>query len=67
MSSSYRSSIHATAQRDSTKSCDDNEIAADSSRKQHFCVQEVVIPRLDVCLHDTAGCQTGCQTGLTTG
>jgi len=23
--------------------------------------------RLDVCLHDTAGCQTGCQTGLTTG
>jgi len=23
--------------------------------------------RLDVCLHDTAGCQTGCQTGCTTG
>jgi len=23
--------------------------------------------RLDVCLHDTAGCQTGCTTGLTTG
>jgi len=22
---------------------------------------------LDVCLHDTAGCQTGCTTGLTTG
>jgi len=23
--------------------------------------------RLNVCIHDTAGCQTGCQTGLTTG
>jgi len=23
--------------------------------------------RLDVCLHDTAGCQTGSTTGLTTG
>jgi len=23
--------------------------------------------RLDVCLHDTAGCQTSCTTGLTTG
>ena len=23
--------------------------------------------RLDLCLHDTAGCQTGCRTGLTTG
>jgi len=23
--------------------------------------------RLDVCLHDTAGCQSGCTTGLTTG
>jgi len=22
---------------------------------------------LDVCLHDTAGCQTGCTPGLTTG
>jgi len=26
-----------------------------------------VVKRLDVCLHDTAGCQTGCITGLTTG
>ena len=23
--------------------------------------------RLNVCTHDTAGCQSGCQTGLTTG
>jgi len=38
-----------------------------------YTIQPVVKPvvkfdnRLDVCLHDTAGCQTGCTNGLTTG
>jgi len=31
---------------------------------QHGCQTD---NRLDVCLHDTAGCQTGCTTGFTTG
>jgi len=37
-----------------------------SNRVVHPVWQTRIDNRLNVCIHDTASCQTGCQTGLTT-
>jgi len=41
MSGSSSKFIHATVPIRDNVTCDDREIAADCSRKQHFCVQVV--------------------------